>query len=196
MSLTRRGFLAALLGTVTAVKLFPQLSTESAIEVPLGAWENIYHAAHRRAFHYFRQEMMARGVNVPSTVLPECVIGETLPSGALVRMTQGVDFRYSDVTLDDETVKAAMTCLAEYSQIDEFGGPCVPMGVEYGGAYGPLRMIVAYDVMADERIVRFDVIGAESEAHRRQRERYRQARLVKDIRRRLALPRLRPSLPS
>jgi hypothetical protein len=201
MAMTRRGFLSALLGTSAAVALFPDFlsqPSDALIEVPIVSWPSIYREAHWRAFRMFHDAMLERGIVVCGSPYPEVnALGGRLPSGLVVDQQHGIICDSVDLR-DAESLEPAMRALAQRCDFDEFAGQAVWYhGTIYAGVIGPLRMVVAYSLMMDGDRLRFDVMGAESEAQKWRRELERREQLKFAIRRRLPMyRRQRPSLPA
>lgn len=191
--MNRRSFLATLFGTASAAVLLPRIDIAVAAQRPRPddiealQWRSTYAEALREADRLFRGEMAARGFDIiPSDVdAVAALIGRTTAHGIVLTTQRSVQVSSAD---PDRCVMPAMVAMAEALAsrgIDRFGTLPLPPGVTFADTYGPLRMIVHYDIHDERLLTRFDVVGGASPRGQSIAQRARNERVKYWIRSRL-----------
>lgn len=193
MSLSRRGFLTAVLGASTAALVLPKIDLIAAqlpveqvdvLEGPL--WRSTFEEIHREAYACFIRDIEQAGRPLKS-LHEESKIGQRISTGEILAHQASVG-----ADPDGLHVPAAMAALSRVvldDGLDRYGIlPCPNGGVAYAESLGPLRMIAMPDRFEFDRfgrlLLRFDVVGASSEPSFVQRRRTEELKLR--IRRRIA----------
>lgn len=189
MSLSRRGFLASVLGASAAALVLPKIeliaaslprNQVSALDGPV--WNATFREIHLAAVNEYLSLMAAAGLPVLSVDLLNAKLGYRLPSGEIINHQLNVSVhRFSP------NIAPAMKALSQralYCGIDKYAAfEKVRSGVGYCEQIGPIRMVSQYILEDDFPALRFDVIGATNDAFKK---RFMAEDLKQRIRKRLS----------
>ncbi len=190
--LTRRSFFERMFGAALAVPILGRsllASTPVAIEPHAPLPELWTLTVVREAFAIFQREMASYGTPIDATlVYPNLSrLGEYTPRGAFLDHQNQIELN------NLQTVDIAMRALAKQCADDGIGYWGVLSIANLAGCdaatFGPLRFIRQYDVQTDSHRMRFDVIGASTQA-------FRETARKRRIKARLAKPRTPRRLPA